>query len=73
MSPILDNLRAAGATPAVYYSASEAGRHLGRPVSQILRAVRTLNLPASRAGNARSAALLLQPADLDRIEEFFTK
>lgn len=71
MSAVLHAATNAGSPRTVFFTASEAGRYLGRPVSAILRAVRSLDLPTSRAGNARSAALLLQPADLERIEEFF--
>lgn len=57
---------------AKFYSASHAGLQLARPTSQILRAIRTLDLDASRAGNSKSAAILLTADDLGKIESFLT-
>lgn len=55
---------------SLYFSASQAGRQLARPTSQILKAVRSLDLPASRAGFAKNAAILLTTEDLVAIEKF---
>lgn len=68
MNSVLESARAAG-SPMIY-TASQAARHLCRPVGQILRAIRSIGLPARRAGDGKSAALLLSPDDLRRIDDF---
>ena len=71
MNTALPSVRAAGSVR--FFTASEAARHLGRPLSQILKATRTLQIDGSRAGSARCAAIVLSESDLERIEDFLTK
>ena len=51
-----------------FFTASEASRILARPLTQILRAVRTMPEKPHRTGDSKNSAILLSPDDLAEIE-----
>ncbi len=55
-----------------FYTATEASRLLGRPVAQVLRAVRELGLPVRRGGAARNSPFLLTEEEVVSIKLYLS-
>lgn len=67
---VLDSVLAAGSSrpSGAFITASEAARNLGRPASQIFKAINHLGVGV-RGGSAKSSPIILTPADCLKIQK----